>query len=84
MEAWPGAPRGVKGAGEVGQRCGEGRGGERQRGGGRQGLDRGSGGRGSGGCADGDGDRLPHGWRRRWQRQSSLRLSGPVLGPCKQ
>lgn len=33
-EAWPGAPRGVKGAGEVGQRCEEGQGGGRQRGGG--------------------------------------------------
>lgn len=32
-EAWLGAPRGVRGAGEVGQRCEERRGGERHGGG---------------------------------------------------
>lgn len=36
-EAWPAAPRGVKGEGEVGQRCEEGRGGGRRRGRGMQG-----------------------------------------------
>lgn len=35
--AWPAAPQGVKGEGEVGQRCEEGRGGGRWRGGGMQG-----------------------------------------------
>lgn len=36
-EAWPGAPQGVKGVGEVGQRCEERQGGERWHGGGMQG-----------------------------------------------
>lgn len=36
-EACPGAPQGVKGVGEVGQRCGEGQGGGRRHGGGMRG-----------------------------------------------
>lgn len=44
----------------------------------------GSEGRGSGGCVGGGGDRLPRGWMRQWQRQSSLHQNEPMLGPCKQ
>lgn len=58
------APQGVKGEDEEGQKCEEGRGGGRQRVDEMPGEGRESEGRESGGYVSGDGDRLPHGWRR--------------------